>query len=79
MWGKPEIGLPVGEESAQLVAGSHQQIWLAIVVNDQRNCLEEDGVLGIRVLYLLGLWCVLGLVQNALQAFLQTSSVAGIL
>ena len=31
----PEVGLPVREELAQLVAGSHQQVGLRVVVNDQ--------------------------------------------
>lgn len=48
-------------------------------MNDQGNGFKQDGVLGVRVLDLLGLGRLLGFVQNGLQTLHQTSLDGAIL
>lgn len=44
-----------------------------VVVDDERNGFEENGILGVGVLNLLGLGRLLGFVQNSLQTFRQAT------
>ncbi len=52
---------------------------LPVVVNDERDCFEENTVLGVRVLNLFRLGRLLGLVQDGLQAFVESSANTRIL
>lgn len=44
-----------------------------VIVNNESNSLEQDGVLGVGVLYLLGFGRFLGFVENRLQTLHQTA------
>jgi len=59
------------QELAELIAGSDEEIGITVHVNDQIDRLEENGILGIRVLDLLRLWCLLRFVQYRLNALRQ--------
>ena len=52
----------------QLIAAADEQIRIAVHVDDEIDGLEQNGVLGVGVLHLLGLGRLLGFVQNSLQA-----------
>ena len=52
---------------------------LPVIVDDEGDGLEEDGVLGVGVLHLLGLGRLLGLVQDGLQALGEASPQRAVL
>ena len=68
----PKLGLDSQTEpESYLIARSNEQVRLAVVVDDERDGLEEDAVLGVRVLHFLRLGRLLRLVQDRLQALVQ--------
>ena len=74
-----EVGLPVGQELAQLVAGPHQQVGLAVVVDDEADGLKENSILCVGMLDLLRLWWFLSLVEDGLETLVQSRSDSRIL
>lgn len=56
-----------------------QERYSPVVVNDERDSFEQDGVLGVGVLHLLGLGRFLGFVENGLQTLHQAAFNSAIL
>ena len=75
----PKIGLFVLKELSQLVTGADQEVGVNVHVDDEVDGLEEDSVLGVGVLHLLGLGGLLSFVQNGLQTLCQPRPHAGVL
>ena len=67
------------KQSPHLIASPHEQIGFAVVVDDERDGLEEDAVLGVGVLHLLRLGWLLRLVQDRLQALVEPRPHSGVL
>ena len=76
---RPEVGLSVREEGAELVAGADEEVGLVVHVDDEGDGLEQHRVLRVGVLDLLGLGGLLRLVQNPLQTLQEPRSVRWVL
>ena len=67
------------QELSQLVAGTDQQVWVTVHVNDEVDGLKQDSVLGVGVLHLLRLGWLLSFVQDGLETLRQTCAHARVL
>lgn len=74
-----QVCLFVLQKLPELIAGTHQQLSVAVHVDDEIDCFEEDRVLCVGVLHLLRLWRLLHLLQDGLEAVGQAGTHCSIL